>query len=58
MMLGALVAATVAFPSVTPAKLFSALGIGGVAIGFPFKDIFQNLLAGILLLIRHPVPRR
>ncbi|WP_277983586.1 mechanosensitive ion channel family protein [Sphingomonas faeni] len=54
MMLGALVAATVAFPSVTPAKLFSALGIGGVAIGFAFKDIFQNLLAGILLLIRHP----
>jgi len=54
MLLGALVAATVAFPSVTPAKLFSALGIGGVAIGFAFKDIFQNLLAGILLLIRHP----
>jgi len=54
MLLGALIAATVAFPSVTPAKLFSALGIGGVAIGFAFKDIFQNLLAGILLLIRHP----
>ncbi len=54
MLLGLLVAVTVAFPSVTPAKLFSALGIGGVAIGFAFKDIFQNLLAGILLLIRHP----
>ena len=25
-----------------------------VAIGFAFKDIFQNLVAGILLLIRHP----
>lgn len=54
MLLGALISATVAFPSVTPAKLFSALGIGGVAIGFAFKDIFQNLLAGILLLVRHP----
>lgn len=54
MLLGALVAVTVAFPSMTPAKLFSVLGIGGVAIGFAFKDIFQNLLAGILLLIRHP----
>lgn len=54
MLLGLLVAVTVAFPSMTPAKLFSVLGIGGVAIGFAFKDIFQNLLAGILLLIRHP----
>lgn len=54
MLLGALIAVTVAFPSMTPAKLFSVLGIGGVAIGFAFKDIFQNLLAGILLLIRHP----
>ena len=54
MLLGVLIAVTVAFPSVTPAKLFSVLGIGGVAIGFAFKDIFQNLLAGILLLIRHP----
>lgn len=54
MLLGVLVAVTVAFPSITPAKLFSALGIGGVAIGFAFKDIFQNLLAGILILIRQP----
>jgi len=34
--------------------LFSALGLGGVAIGFAFKDIFQNLLAGILQLVRQP----
>ena len=54
MLLGVLIAVTVAFPSVTPAKLFSVLGVGGVAIGFAFKDIFQNLVAGILLLIRHP----
>ncbi|WP_340645443.1 mechanosensitive ion channel family protein [Phenylobacterium sp.] len=54
MLLGVMIAVTVAFPSVTPAKLFSALGIGGVAIGFAFKDILQNFLAGILLLIRHP----
>lgn len=54
MLFGVMVAVTVAFPSVTPAKLFSVLGVGGVAIGFAFKDIFQNLLAGILLLIRHP----
>lgn len=54
LLLGVLVAITVAFPSMTPARLFSALGLGGVAIGFAFKDIFQNLLAGILLLVRQP----
>ena len=32
----------------------SALGIGSVAIGFAFKDIFQNFLAGILILITKP----
>ncbi len=42
---------TIVFPSVTPANLFSLLRVGGVAIGFAFRDILQNLLAGILLLI-------
>jgi small-conductance mechanosensitive channel len=54
LLLGVMLASTVAFPSISPAKLFSALGIGGVAIGFAFKDILQNLVAGILLLIREP----
>jgi small conductance mechanosensitive channel len=52
--LAALIAVTVSFPSMTPGRLVSTLGIGGIAIGFAFKDIFQNLLAGILLLLRHP----
>ena len=52
--LAVLVGVTVAFPSMTPGRLVSTLGIGGIAIGFAFKDIFQNLLAGILLLLRHP----
>lgn len=52
--LALLIAVTVAFPSMTPGRLISTLGIGGVAIGFAFKDIFQNLLAGILILLRHP----
>ena len=43
--LGVLIAVTAAFPSFTPADLVGALGIGGVAIGFAFKDIFQNYLA-------------
>jgi len=45
--LAVLIAVTIAFPSMTPGRLISVLGVGGVAIGFAFKDIFQNLLAGI-----------
>ncbi|RFP66957.1 mechanosensitive ion channel family protein [Hymenobacter lapidiphilus] len=53
-LLGVLVMFTVMIPSFTPTSLISALGIGGVAIGFAFKDIFQNFLAGILLLLTEP----
>ena len=53
-LIGILVAATIAFPRFTPADLVGALGIGGVAIGFAFKDILQNFLAGILLLTTKP----
>lgn len=51
---GILVSAAIIAPSVTPGKLLSTLGIGGVAIGFAFKDILQNFLAGVLLLLRQP----
>ena len=33
-------------------NLAGTLGVGGVAIGFGFKDIFQNFLAGLLLLTK------
>jgi small-conductance mechanosensitive channel len=49
--LGVLVAATVAFPTFTIGSLIQLLGVSGVVIGFAFKDIFQNFLAGILLLL-------
>lgn len=52
--LGALVSFTVVVPTLTAANLFGALGFTGVAIGFAFKDIFQNLLAGLLILITRP----
>jgi len=52
--LGFMVAMIIAVPSFTPAKLIGGLGIGSVAIGFAFKDIFQNLLSGILLLLSEP----
>ena len=52
-----LVAAAIVFPTVHPGDIFATLGIGSVAIGFAFKDILQNLLAGLLLLIRRPYKR-
>lgn len=51
---GFLIAMVIAIPGFTPGQLMSALGIGSVAIGFAFKDIFQNLLSGILILISEP----
>jgi small conductance mechanosensitive channel len=51
---GVLIAVTIAFPTITPGKALTALGVGGVAIGFAFKDVFENFLAGILLLLREP----
>lgn len=53
-LLGLLVAVTIMFPSVRPVDLLSLLGISGVAIGFAFKDVLQNFLAGILILLRQP----
>ena len=49
---GCLVAATIVFPNLTPAKALAGLGLGSVAIGFAFKDIFENFLAGLIILFR------
>ncbi|KIN61031.1 putative small-conductance mechanosensitive ion channel [Sulfitobacter noctilucae] len=51
---GTLIAVTIAFPTITPGRALTALGVGGVAIGFAFKDVFENFLAGVLLLLREP----
>jgi len=50
--IGIVIALTVAIPSFTPASAFAGLGIGAVAIGFAFQDIFQNFLAGVLIMLR------
>jgi small conductance mechanosensitive channel len=57
MLTATLVAAAIVFPSVKPADVLATLGVGSVAIGFAFKDILQNLLAGVLLLINRPFRR-
>jgi len=34
--------------------LLTGLGVGGLVVGFALKDIIENLLAGVLLLIQQP----
>src|SRR5581483_2150928 len=53
-LMGLLVVLSMLFPSFNPGDLIQLLGIGSVAIGFAFHDLFQNFLAGILLLVTAP----
>jgi small-conductance mechanosensitive channel len=51
---GILFACVVAFPGLRLGDIIATLGLGSVAIGFAFQDIFKNFLSGILLLIQEP----
>lgn len=52
--LGLLIASMILFPGLGLGDLLGLLGLGSVAIGFAFQDIFKNFLAGILLLLNQP----
>src|SRR5690606_37708040 len=52
--IGFLVFLTIVLPSVQPVDLLAGFGVGSIAIGFAFKDILQNWLAGLLILMRQP----
>lgn len=54
-LISAMLAAAMVFPGMSVATVFSALGIGSVAIGFAFKEILQNLFSGLLILINRPI---
>lgn len=51
---GTLAACVIAFPDLRLGDIIGFLGLGSVAIGFAFQDIFKNFLAGILLLLQEP----
>jgi len=53
--LGLLLTATIALPGLTPSEALAGLGIGSLAIGLAFKDIFENFLAGLMILMRRPM---
>lgn len=49
---GLMIAAVVVFPDFTPASLIAGLGVGTIAVGFAFKDIFENFFAGVMIMLR------
>jgi small-conductance mechanosensitive channel len=51
---GILFASVIAFPDLGLGDIIGLLGLGSVAIGFAFQDIFKNFLAGVLLLFNEP----
>jgi len=51
---GLLLSAMVVFPGLTPTRALGGLGVVSLAVGFAFKDIFENFFAGILILWRFP----
>ena len=52
--IGVLLACVLAFPGFELGDIIATLGVGSVAIGFAFQDIFKNFLAGIILLVEEP----
>ncbi|MGV2827751.1 mechanosensitive ion channel family protein [Myxosarcina sp. GI1(2024)] len=52
--IGIVLACVVAFPGFKLGDVIATLGLGSVAVGFAFQDIFKNFLAGIILLVEEP----
>lgn len=52
--IGVVIACVIAFPGLKLGDIIATLGLGSVAVGFAFQDIFKNFLAGVLLLLQEP----
>lgn len=52
--IGTMIALSVAVPSFNFGTLITSLGVGSIAIGFAFKDIFENFFAGMYILLSKP----
>lgn len=53
-LVGFMIGLSIMLPTFKAGDLVQLLGISGVAIGFAFRDILQNFLAGILILVTRP----
>lgn len=52
--IGITLACVIAFPGLRLGDIIATLGLGSVAVGFAFQDIFKNFLAGVLILLQEP----
>jgi small-conductance mechanosensitive channel len=52
--LGFLMALLVAFPDFSVGQLVQILGLGSLAAGIAFRNIFEDFMAGVLLLLNEP----
>ncbi|MEO8353883.1 MAG: mechanosensitive ion channel family protein [Chthoniobacteraceae bacterium] len=53
-LIGLLLAAGILFPGFGFTQIIATAGLASIAIGFAFKDIFENFFAGILILWNYP----
>ena len=51
---GLMAAAGVVFPGLGMGQLVASAGLASIAIGFAFQDIFENFLAGVLIIWKFP----
>lgn len=54
LVLGILFASTIVIKGFSIGTLIASLGLGSVAIGFAFKDILENFIAGLYILVAQP----
>lgn len=54
LLVGFALAAVVVFPQFSFAQMIQLFGLGSVAVGFAFRDVLQNFLTGIILLLSEP----
>jgi small-conductance mechanosensitive channel len=52
--IGILLFFNILLPSIKLSNVMDALGFSSIAVSFAFKDILQNWLSGVLLLIKQP----
>lgn len=51
---GILLAASIAIPGFSLDGVIATLGLSSIAIGFAFKDVFENFIAGMIILLSRP----
>jgi small conductance mechanosensitive channel len=52
---GLIIAAALVFPGMSATNVIAGLGIGSLVVGLAFRDILENYLAGLLILLRKPM---